>query len=253
MLRLPTLDLTRPEAFPDISSALLHPNGLLACGGDLSTARLRAAYARGIFPWFSDGDPILWWSPEPRMVLIPAEFRASRSLRRGVRGAGWGITVDQAFLPVIHACATTPRAGQNGTWITEPMVSAYLRLHREGIAHSIEVWDGTTLVGGLYGVALGRMFFGESMFSHRTDASKTALWKLTQLLEDWGWPLIDCQMHTAHLASLGARTLPRAEFLQRVAELASQPDDWRRSAAPGILPCAAPLHLCRSDQSARIT
>ncbi len=227
MLRLTALDLARPHDFPDLASAHTHPNGLLACGGDLSTARITAAYRRGIFPWFSEGEPILWWSPDPRMVLVPSEFHATRSLAKRVRSAGWRISADSAFLPVIHACATTPREGQNGTWILAPMVSAYTRLHREGIAHSVEVWDGHTLIGGLYGLALGRMFFGESMFSHKSDASKAALWWLCQRLGEWDFPLIDCQMHTAHLATLGAKTLPRAEFVMHVAELANQPDAWK--------------------------
>ncbi len=193
---------------------------MLALGGDLSTARICAAYRRGIFPWFSDGDPIMWWSPDPRLVLAPADFRAHRSLRQSVRRNAWRLSVDQAFLPVIHACASTPREGQNGTWIVAPMQAAYCRLHREGIAHSVEVWEGDTLVGGLYGLAIGRMFFGESMFSHRTDASKAALWHLCQLLQSWGWPLIDCQMQTSHLMSLGAHCIPRADFVERVSVLA---------------------------------
>jgi leucyl/phenylalanyl-tRNA--protein transferase len=230
VLRLPTLPYAQPETFPHPNTAMAQPNGLLAMGGDLSSARLCAGYRRGIFPWFSEGEPILWWSPDPRMVLVPTEFRASRSLQKSVRHNGWRISFDDAFLPVIHACATTPRAGQHGTWIIASMVNAYTRLHREGVAHSVEVWEGATLVGGLYGVALGRMFFGESMFSHRTDASKAALWTLARRLNDWGWPLIDCQMHTPHLATLGAKTLPRAEFLAAVAGLANEPDQWRRVA-----------------------
>ena len=225
-MKLPTLDYAKSDRFPAVSTALVSPNGLLAMGGDLSTSRLVAAYRRGIFPWFSEGQPILWWSPDPRMVLVPSEFRASRSLAKRVRSAGWRISADSAFLPVIHACATTPREGQNGTWICPPMVSAYTRLHREGIAHSIEVWEGATLVGGLYGLALGRMFYGESMFSHRSDASKAALWWLCQHLSERGFPLIDCQMHTAHLESLGAKTVPRSKFAIRVDELANQPDAW---------------------------
>ena len=150
-----------PEAFPPVDTALTRPNGLLAAGGDLSTERLVAAYRRGIFPWFSPGEPILWWSPDPRLVLRPEAFRLTRSLRKRVRAAGWRITCDSAFLPVIHACATTPRPGQSGTWIVPEMVTAYTRLHRLGIAHSVEVWDGGRLVGGLYGVSLGAAFFGE--------------------------------------------------------------------------------------------
>ena len=221
--RWPVLTVDRPEDFPEISSASENPNGLLAIGGDLSTARICAAYRRGIFPWFSEGDPIMWWSPDPRMVLRPADFRAQRSLKQSVRRNGWRISIDQAFLAVIHACASTPRDGQHGTWIVTPMLGAYCRLHREGIAHSVEVWEGETLVGGLYGLAIGRMFFGESMFSHRSDASKAALWHLCQTLVDAHWQLIDCQMQTQHLMSLGAHNIPRVEFVARAQELSSGP------------------------------
>jgi leucyl/phenylalanyl-tRNA--protein transferase len=216
-----------PDAFPPVDSALTRPNGLLAAGGDLSPDRLVAAYRRGIFPWFSPGEPVLWWSPDPRLVLRPEAFRLTRSLRKRVRAAGWKITCDTAFLPVIHACATTPRPGQQGTWIVPEMVTAYTRLHRLGIAHSVEVWDGPRLVGGLYGLAIGRMYFGESMFSHVPDASKAALWALCTRLAAWGWPLIDCQQETAHLVSLGAETLARAEFVARVAALTAVPSEWR--------------------------
>lgn len=217
-----------PNAFPRVDLALVRPNGLLAAGGDLSPERLVAAYRRGIFPWFSPGEPILWWSPDPRLVLRPDAFRLTRSLRKRVRAAGWRITCDTAFLPVIHACATTPRPGQQGTWIVPEMVAAYTRLHRRGIAHSVEVWDGHRLVGGLYGLAIGRMYFGESMFSHVPDASKAALWALCTRLAGWGWPLIDCQQETPHLVSLGAETLPREAFVEQVATLTAEPTGWRR-------------------------
>lgn len=209
------------EAFPSAAAALRRPNGLLAAGGDLAPERLVAAYRRGIFPWFSPGEPILWWSPDPRLVLRPADFKPSRSLRKRVRSARWRISFDHAFLAVIHACATAPRSGQNGTWILPEMVAAYACLHRRGVAHSVEVWEGGLLVGGLYGLAIGRVFFGESMFAHASDASKAALWALCTRLLDWGWPLIDCQQETAHLASLGARSVSRAAFLD---ELAAQID-----------------------------
>ena len=214
---------TDPDTFPPVCSALEQPNGLLAAGGDLSPERLIAAYRRGIFPWFSAGEPILWWSPDPRLVLRPEAFRLTRSLRKRVRAAGWRITCDTAFLPVIHACATSPRPGQQGTWIVPEMVAAYTRLHRMGIAHSVEVWDGHRLVGGLYGLAIGRMYFGESMFSHVPDASKAALWALCTRLAGWGWPLIDCQQETGHLVSLGAETMPRTEFSIRASALSQMP------------------------------
>lgn len=231
-----------PEAFPPVDTALTRPNGLLAAGGDLSTERLVAAYRRGIFPWFSPGEPILWWSPDPRLVLRPEAFRLTRSLRKRVRAAGWRITCDSAFLPVIHACATTPRPGQSGTWIVPEMVTAYTRLHRLGIAHSVEVWDGGRLVGGLYGLAIGRMYFGESMFSLVPDASKAALWALCSRLAQWGWPLIDCQQETPHLVSLGAETMPRAEFSAVAGTLSWMPagPTWKGELVPAT----------RSDEAA---
>lgn len=217
------------QAFPAVHSALRQPNGLLAMGGDLSPERLVAAYKSGIFPWFSPSDPILWWSPDPRLVLRPQAFKLTRSLRKRVRSAGWRISVDTAFLPVIHACAHTPRAGQGGTWIVPEMIAAYTRLHRAGIAHSVEVWDGSRLVGGLYGLAIGRMYFGESMFSAVPDASKAALWALCARLTDWGWPLIDCQQETAHLCSLGAASTTREAFLGEVTDLVESKEQrvWR--------------------------
>ncbi|HLA35482.1 MAG TPA: leucyl/phenylalanyl-tRNA--protein transferase [Rhodocyclaceae bacterium] len=213
--------LPTAPVFPEVSRALPHPNGLLAAGGDLSPARLLAAYHRGIFPWYSPGDPILWWSPDPRMVLIPQELKISRSLAKTLRNADYRIRFDHAFTAVVAACAETPRAGQRGTWISAEMRAAYTELHRLGHAHSIETWIDDQLVGGLYGVALGRVFFGESMFSHRSDASKIALAHLCAYLVRHGYALIDCQMETPHLATLGAAPLPRDEFLARLKTLSS--------------------------------
>jgi leucyl/phenylalanyl-tRNA--protein transferase len=235
MNALPVLD-PDTHSFPDPASALRRPNGLLAMGGDLSPERLLAAYRRGVFPWFSSGEPILWWSPDPRLVLCPDAFRLTRSLRKRVRATGWRISCDSAFLPVIHACAHAPRPGQDGTWIVPEMIAAYLRLHRLGVAHSIEVWDGTRLIGGLYGLAIGRMYFGESMFSAQPDASKAALWALSARLSSWGWPLIDCQQESAHLLSLGAESMPRCEFMAKVTELTQSSDPsppvWRSESLP---------------------
>lgn len=227
--------LEADSLFPPLETALaepLGPNGLLAAGGDLSAQRLLAAYRRGIFPWFSPGDPILWWSPDPRMVLFPDEFRCSRSLRKRLRRGDFTVTLDQNFARVMRACSTTPREGQNGTWITDPMIDAYSTLHELGYAHSVEVWSGEDpiaaeghspkLVGGLYGVAIGRMFYGESMFSQITDASKIALAHLVHFFASTGYEMIDCQMNTAHLASLGGREIPRAEFVRRLDDLTNR-------------------------------
>jgi len=205
-------------SFPPVTTALQDPNGLLAMGGDLSPARLLEAYRHGIFPWFSEGDPVLWWSPDPRMVLFPKEFKLSRSLRKAIRTKRFELRTDTAFEAVMRACSA-PRPGQDGTWISEEMVAAYTALHFMGYAHSVEVWLDKELVGGLYGVAIGRMFFGESMFSRRTDASKIALAHLAAQLVRWDFGMIDCQMNTAHLASLGAREIPRTEFVNHLAEL----------------------------------
>ncbi len=210
--------LGREIAFPPLESALREPNGLLAAGGDLSPRRLIAAYRRGIFPWFSEGDPILWWSPDPRMVLVPAELKVSRSLAKTLRNKPYEVRFDSAFDDVIRACAA-PREGEPGTWITAEMRAAYNRLHRLGYAHSVETWIEGRLAGGLYGVAIGGMFFGESMFSHARDASKIALAHLARHLQAAGFGLIDCQMHTDHLASLGARQVPRERFQRLVGEL----------------------------------
>ncbi|QJQ95728.1 MULTISPECIES: leucyl/phenylalanyl-tRNA--protein transferase [Halomonadaceae] len=201
-----------PVLFPPIELALDDPQGLLAAGGALTPEWLLAAYRRGIFPWFSEGQPILWWSPSPRMVLFPDEIRVRRSLAKRLRNAGFQVTVDSDFAAVIDACAAS-REEQGGTWITDEMRDAYLLLHRRGVARSIEVWRERQLVGGLYGVMLGRMFFGESMFSRERDASKVALVHLTQRIQAHGGGLIDCQMHTAHLASMGAREIAREAFL----------------------------------------
>ena len=205
-----------PEAFPPVARALRDPPGLLAAGGDLSCERLLAAYARGIFPWYSPGQPVLWWSPDPREVLFPQEFHVSRSLRRSLRSRGFEYHADRDFAAVIAACAA-PRQASPGTWITPDMQAAYCALHRRGAAHSAEIWREGRLVGGVYGVRLGRLFFGESMFSLEPDASKAALAGLVQQCLADGTELIDCQMPSPHLRSLGSRALPRREFLDRLA------------------------------------
>ena len=204
--------------FPPLERAMVEPNGLLAVGGDLSVHRLVAAYRRGIFPWFSEGQPILWWSPDPRMVLFPDEFAVSRSLRRRIAERRFDVRIDTAFGAVIRACAG-PRDRASGTWITPGMVAAYEALHEAGYAHSVEAWRGDRLVGGLYGLALDRVFFGESMFAHETDASKVALAHLVALCRSRGVGVIDCQQDTRHLASLGARTVPRRVFAGLLADL----------------------------------
>lgn len=209
--------------FPPVEQALRQPNGLLAAGADLSPTRLLEAYRHGIFPWFSAEDPILWWSPDPRMVLFPAEFKISRSLRKTLLRGQYQIRCDTAFEQVMRACSQ-PREGQNGTWIQEDMIAAYVRLHAAGYAHSIETWMEGELVGGLYGVSIGRMFYGESMFSNKTDASKIALAYLSAQLKRWNFGMIDCQMNTPHLASLGAREIARREFLIRLQELIHYPN-----------------------------
>lgn len=208
--------------FPPVESALRDPNGLLAMGGDLSLERLLDAYRHGIFPWFNPGEPILWWSPDPRMVLEPQVIRVTRSLAKRIRNGGFELRVDSAFAEVMRACAM-PRDDDVGTWISPPMVAAYTRLFDAGYAHSVETWHDGILVGGLYGVAIGRMFFGESMFSRMPDASKVALVRLARQLRQWGFGLIDCQMETAHLASLGARAMPRSMFTMQLEELVNLP------------------------------
>lgn len=220
-------------AFPPLSSALVEPNGLLAAGADLDPGRLVDAYRRGIYPWYSEGQPVLWWSPDPRMVLFVNEFRMSRSLARRVRRRDFEVRCDSAFDAVIDACASVAREGQRGTWITGEMIDAYRHLHELGYAHSIEAWQGDQLAGGLYGLALGKVFFGESMFTHATDASKVCLAALVALLQQRGTVLIDCQQETRHLASMGARPIPRAHFVRRLAELINSsvpPSGWRSGA-----------------------
>jgi leucyl/phenylalanyl-tRNA--protein transferase len=211
--------LAATSTFPECERALAEPNGLLCAGGDLSPARLIDAYRRGIFPWTSAGEPLLWWSPDPRMVLVPAALKISRSLRRVLRAGGYRVGLDGDFAAVIRACAETPRRGQPGTWITPEMQYAYTRLFELGLAHCVEVFIDDRLVGGLYGVAIGKMFYGESMFSRASNASKIALAHLCRFLDENGCSLIDCQMKTGHLASLGAHEIPRADFLRRLREL----------------------------------
>lgn len=221
--------LETDEPFPPVERALREPNGLLAAGADLSPERLIDAYSRGIFPWFGDDDPVLWWSPDPRMVLSTAELHVSHSLRKTIRSGRLRVTADKGFVQVMEGCAGT-RPGQGGTWITAEMASAYSRLFSLGYAHSVETWMEERLVGGAYGVAIGRMFFGESMFSLVADASKVALVALVRQLERWGFPCVDCQMSTSHLSSLGAREIPRSSFLQQVDRLvhaAPVPSPWR--------------------------
>ena len=216
---IPVLDPHRPDApFPDVESALREPDGLLALGGDLTSERLVNAYSRGIFPWYSAGQPILWWAPDPRTVLFPERLKVSRSLRKTLRKRLFEVSFDRAFDRVIAACAA-PRSDGPGTWITSEMVAAYRALHRQGIAHSVEVWRGNELAGGLYGLALGRVFFGESMFSRASDASKVALVRLVGAAMDWGYRLIDCQVYSEHLLSLGAELVPRSEFSRVLREL----------------------------------
>jgi leucyl/phenylalanyl-tRNA--protein transferase len=211
--------LNADEAFPPLAKALREPNGLLAAGADLSPERLLAAYRQGIFPWYSPGQPILWWSPDPRMVLFPSELKVSRSLAKRMRKDDYEIRFDTAFRQVMLQCALTERPGQDGTWITSDIVEGYCRLHALGHAHSVETWMEGELVGGVYGVAIGRMFYGESMFHHVTDASKLAFVHLVRRLHDQAFGMLDCQMKTAHLASLGAREVSRDEFSQRLSEL----------------------------------
>ncbi|HZV97725.1 MAG TPA: leucyl/phenylalanyl-tRNA--protein transferase [Methylophilaceae bacterium] len=211
-------------AFPPPSQALREPNGLLAAGGDLSPERLLAAYRLGIFPWYSEGQPILWWSPDPRMVLLPAELRISRSLARRLRKTDYEVRFDSAFTKVMQACADTYRLGQDGTWITADIIRAYTQLHELGFAHSVETWINGELAGGIYGVAIGRMFYGESMFHHVTDASKIAFVHLMKYLQRNNFGMMDCQMKTLHLASLGAREIPREEFAHALAKLVNYSD-----------------------------
>ena len=208
-------------AFPDPQESL--PSGLLAVGGDLSCERLLLAYSRGIFPWYGEGDPILWHSPDPRMVLLPGALRVSNSLEKTLRRGRYAVRFDSAFADVVQACAQAPRPGQDGTWITDAMRQAYTELHRQGYAHSAEAWEEGRLVGGLYGVSLGGAFFGESMFAVRPDASKVAFVTLVRELARQDFDLIDCQVHTEHLERFGAEPWPRARFLDALARTLERP------------------------------
>ncbi|HEX7915637.1 leucyl/phenylalanyl-tRNA--protein transferase [Rudaea sp.] len=225
MIRIPILHPGSNEAFPDVAAALAEPNGLLAAGGDLSPRRLLDAYRRGIFPWYSRGEPILWWSPDPRMVFETNRIHVSTKLRRFLRRCDWTIRADTAFAEVMRACAAR-RPKQPTTWITREMFDAYCTLHTLGHAHSFEAWSGDELVGGIYGVAVGHMFFGESMFSARMNGSKIALLALCHSLHEWEFPLLDAQVHSEHLVSLGATDVPRAEFVRHVE---------RQTAKPGLI------------------
>lgn len=229
-MQLTVLDPNNPaQDFPLANKALLEPDGLLAVGGCLSQRRLLNAYRHGIFPWYNPGEPVLWWSPDPRLVLFPDKLVISRSLGKTLRKRKFIITVDQAFNEVIAACAD-PRKDAAGTWITTEINAAYNQLHQAGFAHSVETWLDGELVGGLYGVALGQVFFGESMFHTRTDASKAAFATLVQQLKSWGYQLIDCQVHTKHLASFGAEEISRDDFtrlLNQYCDTPPHPSAWK--------------------------
>lgn len=231
-MRLTLLDPYTPhQPFPSVDLALKNPDGLLAVGGCLSVERLLNAYKLGIFPWFNPDEPILWWSPDPRLVLFPEHLYVSRSLKKIIRKNLFSVSFDTAFSNVLEGCAS-PRPDGLGTWLSPEMQHAYTELHRLGYAHSIETWLGDELVGGLYGVALGQVFFGESMFHTKTDASKVAFVYLVERLKDWGYQLIDCQVHTDHLASLGAEDISRQEFstlLERYCTLPVSDKAWRQA------------------------
>ncbi len=237
MIRIPQLKAEPLADFPPVEMALEHPNGLLCAGGDLSIERLLRAYRRGIFPWFNAGEPILWWSPDPRCVFELAGLRPSRSLRRFALASGWRITADCDFEAVITACAA-PRDAGTGTWIDARMHAAYLAMHRHGHAHSVEVWDGQHLIGGIYGIAIGHVFFGESMFSQRSGGSKVALFALARQLFEWGFVMIDGQVRNPHLISLGAGEVQRSRFLRLLDQHCNVPDragswsqDWSIASA----------------------
>lgn len=210
------------EPFPPVEQAMSEPNGLLAVGGDLSVQRLCAAYRSGIFPWYGDGQPILWWSPDPRGLFLPGDLHISRSLRRRLNQSPYTLTLDTHFEAVIAGCSA-PRASDEGTWITREMINAYIELHYSGFAHSVEVWLEDELVGGVYGVALSGAFFGESMFSRATDASKVALAYLCPQLWRWGFDFLDCQMSNPHLDSLGVREIPRCDYLELLTAALDKP------------------------------
>ena len=222
MNRIAILRAGSPDPFPPVESALDDPNGLLAAGGDLSPGRLLDAYAHGIFPWFSEGDPILWWSPDPRGVFATADIHVATKLRRWLRHSEWTVRADTNFARVLRECAAL-RAGQDGTWITSSMQRAYAHLHELGFAHSVEAYAGDELVGGIYGIALGRMFFGESMFSRATNGSKVALIALCRMLHDNGFPLLDAQIANPHTLSMGAMEMRRSEFIKHVTEQVAKP------------------------------
>jgi leucyl/phenylalanyl-tRNA--protein transferase len=246
VIRIPFLDPLAPDEFPPVDEALREPDGLLAAGGDLSPERLLAAYRRGIFPWYSRGQPILWWSPNPRTVFETTRMHVPRRLARALRACAWTIRADSAFDAVVRACAA-PRMHQRGTWIDAPMRKAYQRLHELGHAHSIEAWDGDALVGGIYGVAIGRMFFGESMFSAAESGSKIALLALTRALRQWDFPLLDAQVASPHLFTLGAMEIERSDFCARVKELCERkgcPGSWR-----AIFPAVRPPELADSPNT----
>ncbi len=240
MNRIAILRAGSTDPFPPVEEALDDPNGLLAAGGDLSPGRLLNAYAHGIFPWFSEGDPILWWAPNPRGVFKTGGVHVSTKLRRWLRQSTWTIRADTNFERVIRECAAL-RANQDGTWITQSIQQAYVQLHELGFAHSVEAYDGDELVGGIYGIALGRMFFGESMFSRATNGSKVALIALCRMLSANGFPLLDAQIANPHTLSMGAVQMPRVDFTRHVTDYASMPgfaDDW-----PSIWPIATAREL----------
>lgn len=237
-IRLHWLDPRNPgQPFPPVHLAMRDPNGLLAIGGDLSQQRLLRAYAQGIFPWFNPDEPILWWCPNPRAILIPADLHVSRTLRRVIRREDYAVTLDQAFPDVLEACAA-PRLRSHGTWLGDDMQRAYFDLHRNGHAHSLEVWRKGQLIGGIYGVALGRTFFGESMFSRADNGSKIAIYWLCQQLRAWNFDLLDCQITSAHLLRLGAAEVTRDEFLKALARSVTKPG----FPGPWQFDIAAPAH-----------
>jgi len=229
MITLQWLEPESSASFPAVETSLIEPDGLLAAGGDLSTQRLIRAYKEGIFPWYSPGEPILWWSPDPRFVLFPEQIKISRSLGKNIRNSSFEIRMDTAFEQVISICASQPRKDQPGTWITNEMRAAYINMHHAGHAHCVECWNGDELVGGLYGIHTGQVFCGESMFSRQSNASKIALVHLCQFLQHHGFKLIDSQVYTEHLERLGAKMIPRSEYidiLQQPNEV-KMPDNWK--------------------------
>jgi leucyl/phenylalanyl-tRNA---protein transferase len=219
--------LTEKIEFPPVSKA--KSSGILALGGDLSTERLILAYNSGIFPWFSEDDPIIWWSPKERFVIFPEKLYVSKTMRQILKRNTFTITFDKDFPAVIQNCQQTPREGQDGTWITSEMMEAYIKLHKLGYAHSVEVWQDDKIVGGLYGIIMGGVFCGESMFAHTSNASKAGFITLVQILQSYGIVLIDCQTHTEHLESLGGEMIPRNDFIKILQEQKDKkllPDDW---------------------------